>query len=68
MRLIIFWKMVRLESMRAPDNKDHWTTFRDTRRKILYGSNNPPADKTVVDLMAIDSKLAQYARVVVTMS
>ena len=60
--------MVRLENKPTQDNKNHWTAFRDNRRKTLFGSNEPPADKTAVDLIAIDKELASYTRIVTTMS
>lgn len=50
LKLIIFWKMVRLDNIPTPDNVGHWVAFRNMRRNVLFGTSDPPEDKTAVNL------------------
>lgn len=55
LKLIVFWKMVRLENQKTPNNVGHWAMIRNMRRKILFGSDENKSD---VDLMRMDKELA----------
>ena len=68
-QLIVIWKMVRLDNMPKLNNKDHWTAFRNFRRKVLFGSNDPPTDKTAVDLATIETKrMVMYVKIITSMA
>jgi len=64
LKLISFWKMVRLDLVPTPDKKCHWAAFRNMRRTVLFGTSDPPTEKTAVELKSNENQLSRYTRAV----
>ena len=44
-KMIVFWKVTRLDQHKTPKNVGHWQAIRNMKRTHLFGSDEAPAEK-----------------------
>ena len=45
-KMIVFWKITRLDQHKTPKNVGHWQAIRNMKRAHLFGSDEAPTEKS----------------------
>ena len=45
-KMIVFWKVTRLDQHKTPKNVGHWQAIRNMKRAHLFGSDEAPTEKS----------------------